>query len=198
MQKPPITLQWVTHFHLGCLCCGQVWDANKHHEIYMGADCPTESCRASAGTDGLQQYLDAAKEHGNVSEPDHEVGDLQDALRVAWGLMTAPQKALFLADTTVKQLIADYDNGDLPADRAMLEAIPDVYLVTQEGGATGELYVHTFRNDEEAVAYRHNCVDDGSYRTAPPVKLTGLLPHCDNFHEMAESIVRATAEIDYP
>lgn len=36
--------------------------------------------------------LEAARRHGEQSEPDHEVGDLQDALRICWKLMTPTQR----------------------------------------------------------------------------------------------------------
>ena len=35
----------------------------------------------------LDKLLASAKAHGENSEPDHEVGDLQDALRIAWDLL---------------------------------------------------------------------------------------------------------------
>lgn len=41
----------------------------------------------------------AAQTHGeNSDQPDHEVGDLQGALRLAWSLFTPEQKTAFLAD----------------------------------------------------------------------------------------------------
>lgn len=45
---------------------------------------------------GLKRILDAAAAHGCQSDPDHEVGDLQDALRAAWQLMTEGQQAKLL------------------------------------------------------------------------------------------------------
>jgi hypothetical protein len=39
----------------------------------------------------IERIIAAAAEHGRQSEPDHEVGDLQQALRVAWELFTAEQ-----------------------------------------------------------------------------------------------------------
>lgn len=41
----------------------------------------------------LQWVLEQAEEHGLDAEPDHEVGDLQDALRVAFSLLTEEQQA---------------------------------------------------------------------------------------------------------
>lgn len=52
---------------------------------------------------GLELILSAAKAHGENSEPDHEVGDLQAALRCAWGLMTPGQRAALLRDGTVAE-----------------------------------------------------------------------------------------------
>ena len=36
---------------------------------------------------GVEAIIDAATRHGQESDPDHEVGDLQDALRLAWDLL---------------------------------------------------------------------------------------------------------------
>ena len=40
----------------------------------------------------LQPLLDAAERHGWSSEPDHEVGDLQDLLFDCWKVMSLKQK----------------------------------------------------------------------------------------------------------
>lgn len=37
--------------------------------------------------DGYNCILKSAENHGRDSEPDHEVGDLQDALSIAWELL---------------------------------------------------------------------------------------------------------------
>ena len=41
----------------------------------------------------LADLLAAAARHGAASEPDHEVGDLVDALSYAWEVMTPEQRA---------------------------------------------------------------------------------------------------------
>ena len=40
----------------------------------------------------LEDLVDLARQHGEDSEPDHEVGDLQDLLRAAWALMNDSQR----------------------------------------------------------------------------------------------------------
>jgi hypothetical protein len=55
-----------------------------------------ERATARQGEDmnfGLDDLLWGAEVHGLESEPDHEVGDLQDLLREAWRLMTPAQRA---------------------------------------------------------------------------------------------------------
>lgn len=43
--------------------------------------------------DTLYQYIiNKARQHGEDSDPDHEVGDLQDVLREALTLMTKTQR----------------------------------------------------------------------------------------------------------
>ena len=43
----------------------------------------------------VEHYINAAAQHGEDSEPDHEVGDLQEFLRAAWNLMSADQRVKF-------------------------------------------------------------------------------------------------------
>lgn len=48
-------------------------------------------------------------------------------------------------------------------------------LVIQEGGATGELYLHSFNSIEEANDYRIHCRDDGAFNTSKPVEVPKFL-----------------------
>lgn len=43
----------------------------------------------------LEVLIEAAKQHGEDSEPDHEVGDLQDFLRAMWELLTPEQRLAY-------------------------------------------------------------------------------------------------------
>ena len=54
--------------------------------------------RASTGTHAnVQKLFDAAKNHGKeFGEPDQEVGDLQDALAIAYAIMKPAQRILFM------------------------------------------------------------------------------------------------------
>lgn len=51
-------------------------------------------------------YTHAAFVHGEDSEGDHEVGDLQDLFRAAWGLMTEEQKVDFLFTDQAKAVLS--------------------------------------------------------------------------------------------
>lgn len=53
----------------------------------------------------LERLLKAAAAHGRESDPDHEVGDLQDILRSAWRTMSPEQR---------KKVSAEY--AQLPRD----------------------------------------------------------------------------------
>jgi hypothetical protein len=53
----------------------------------------------------LQELFDAAEAHGDDQGSDAEVGDLQDALRVACGLMTDEQRRLFWEHEDVGGLV---------------------------------------------------------------------------------------------
>jgi hypothetical protein len=43
-------------------------------------------------TPDIEVVLEAAKLHGEDSDPDHEVGDLQDFARLCWKRLTPDQK----------------------------------------------------------------------------------------------------------
>jgi hypothetical protein len=46
----------------------------------------------------VEHLIEAATRHGQESEPDHEIGDLQQFLRLAWEIMTPAQCERLLAD----------------------------------------------------------------------------------------------------
>jgi rRNA maturation endonuclease Nob1 len=58
-----------------------------------------------AAVSAYEEVTDAAQKHGSESEPDHEVGDLQDALRVALNLLTPEQVEMFKQDYSVQQVL---------------------------------------------------------------------------------------------
>jgi hypothetical protein len=47
---------------------------------------------------GVERLIDAARAHGELSEPDHEVGDLQEILRVCWQQLNVFQQTAVLAN----------------------------------------------------------------------------------------------------
>lgn len=52
----------------------------------------------SADLRGYDRIIAAAQRHGTDSEPDHEVGDLQDALRLCWSRLSTTQQKSVLAE----------------------------------------------------------------------------------------------------
>lgn len=63
-------------------------------------------------------YIEVAKGHGEDSEYDHEVGDLQEFFRAAWSLLSPEQKVAFAKSAEVHRTLngagAEYDE-DLQA-----------------------------------------------------------------------------------
>ena len=53
----------------------------------------------------LDWILEGAESHGSIDDPDHEVGDLQDALCAAWALMNDEQRAALLAHEDVQRVL---------------------------------------------------------------------------------------------
>lgn len=87
----------------------------------------------------VERILKAAEQHGQNSEPDHEVGDLQDVLRAAWSLMSTEQRnQLMAAAETVNVLQAGDDFIEVAELRGCLmgdEGLRRVLIeVTRDGG----------------------------------------------------------------
>lgn len=75
----------------------------------------------------IESIISAAQTHGRDSEPDHEAGDLQDALRTAVSLMSETElKALYVGD--VMETIADTADVELPATRPAGTAFAQLLL----------------------------------------------------------------------
>jgi hypothetical protein len=56
--------------------------------------------------EALQRILQAAEDHGDdTGEPEHQVGDLEDALREAWKLMSQDQRSAFMGSDCIKGLL---------------------------------------------------------------------------------------------
>lgn len=63
----------------------------------FGEDMQAEVLRGPPPRE-LQRLLDNARRHGEKSEPEHEVGDLQQALWALWNHMRPEDRAAALAD----------------------------------------------------------------------------------------------------
>ena len=50
----------------------------------------------------VEFYIEVAETHGMESEPDHEVGDLQDFFHAAWSLMSTEQQIAFAKSDDVQ------------------------------------------------------------------------------------------------
>ena len=85
---------------------------------------------------GLDLILAAAKEHGENSEPEHEVGDLQVALRAAWQLMTPGQRAALLRSADVAEQLKN-DLPDSDDGRSAAELIDTAVYEELEAAANG-------------------------------------------------------------
>lgn len=78
------------------------------------SDCDGQSFDL-AGDGALEHLISAAQKHGEDSDPDHEVGDLQDLLRSMWGRLSEDQRRDFLHDDAVVEVLESSMLGaDLP------------------------------------------------------------------------------------
>lgn len=51
-----------------------------------------------------ETYISAAETHGSLDDPDHEIGDLQQLLRAAFGMLSTDQKQAFFLRTDVREV----------------------------------------------------------------------------------------------
>lgn len=59
----------------------------------------------TAGLD-VEKIIDAATAHGEESVPEHEVGDLQQALREAWKHLTPEGRRAVMEDWTTQETLS--------------------------------------------------------------------------------------------
>ena len=67
-----------------------------------------------------------------------------------------------------------------------------VYALIQEGGSSGELYLHVHDTLEEAEADRQRCAE-GAYRTTEPKEM----PASTNW-DAVETLLQLLPTLDYP
>lgn len=65
---------------------------------------------------GIERLIAAAERHGQDSEPDHEVGDLQSLLRRAWELMEPHQRTTLLTSSEAEEVLEHGGDGEPDAD----------------------------------------------------------------------------------
>lgn len=63
----------------------------------------------------VDELLKAATQHGEDSEPDHEVGDLQEFLRAIWSVLDEPKRQQIFALDAVRETYAGATGDQLPA-----------------------------------------------------------------------------------
>jgi len=66
----------------------------------------------SGNKTGVELVIEAARLHGENSDPDHEVGDLQDALRLMWDMLPSTKKIAFMEhESTIERLEQELPEG---------------------------------------------------------------------------------------
>ena len=75
----------------------------------------------------VEALIEAAKTHGEYSEPDHEVGDLQDYLRAAFSLLTPEQVGQLVHLESVHQTYYGTDGEELDA-ASLLSQLDEVEI----------------------------------------------------------------------
>jgi hypothetical protein len=73
----------------------------------------------------IEHYIDLAKQHGEDSDPDHEVGDLQTFLREAWAILSPTQRVAFRSREAVRSTAAAASMDDEDVVEALGGAEPN-------------------------------------------------------------------------
>jgi hypothetical protein len=151
---------------------------------------------ASAGL-----YIQVLSQHGRVSQ-DALLAFVREAVAKAGfdpdgnGLVGLPTVH---GITALTYSMWFYDRAQAAQDAAATPEEADThYLVIQEGGTSAELYVHSSYSEADAQEYRLDCVSNGAYRTSPCIEVPASLANHPQFYDIAEQLVRATTEIDFP
>lgn len=63
----------------------------------------------------IETLISAAEAHGEDSDPGHEVGDLQDLLRLAWKHLPTDARNAFMSDEEVQRVYENATGEMLPA-----------------------------------------------------------------------------------
>jgi hypothetical protein len=112
----------------------------------------------------LRDLLGFATAHGEASEPDHEVGDLQDMLTVAWNLMTDSQKQQFFSSPEVEQVVESVFSDEALERLEESQAKPPITITVKGGVVTGVenvpdgwQYVIDDKDLTEHVCHGPNC-----------------------------------------
>lgn len=79
----------------------------------------SEQSAAGAQPTGVELILEAARLHGENSESEHEVGDLQDAIRLIWGILSVEQKRKVMNDRALQERIELEMGGDFDRNATM-------------------------------------------------------------------------------
>lgn len=103
----------------------QEWFEIAQHDLEATTVCEDSAKPAGAEPTAnplldVEFYLKAARTHGEDSEPDHEVGDLQDFLRTMWSVLTPAQRLSFAKNETVHTTL----EGALVEFEADLKQLP--------------------------------------------------------------------------
>nr|WP_280971433.1 hypothetical protein [Cupriavidus gilardii]WDE72672.1 hypothetical protein [Cupriavidus gilardii] len=80
---------------------------------------------------------------------------------------------------------------------AALKPAPSHFVLVQEGGSTGELYIHGHTTRQDAERDRIECAA-GAYRTTPLTEVPGDLATHPKFYDVLEAVVDSMGDLDYP
>jgi len=113
----------------------------------------------------LERLVAAAERHGSESDPDHEVGDLQEILGATYDLLDAKQRAVLMQNDLVRDLLKDWGDSS---------GLSESYALNLRDETGGDLpAVVRFENDMVLIhlaGHGNGAVED-DYPSAPVVAL---------------------------
>ena len=81
------------------------------------------------------------------------------------------------------------------SEMALPEEAPVVLVTLQQGGSSGEVYVHATSDAEEVAEFRESCAED-AYATSESIEVpAALAAHGEALYTLLEEVARAAVEL---
>lgn len=89
---------------------------------------------------------------------------------------------------------ADVGAAEAVAPQESSQDAGKAFVVVQQGGSSGEVYIHSSETREDAEAFRVSC-EEGAYQTSEVIEVSAALAaHGEDLYEVLEAVAQAAIE----